>query len=131
MIDSIRAGIVEKLNAIIIDLDPNVTLRTKYGGTVFELRKNDPKSRVGSVYSYTDFFLLELSNGALFDDPKRVLEGAGKFRRHVNLRALNDIKSKCCGDCFLQQSPQPISFRTFIKNRALFYRAKGPVEINH
>ena len=90
MIDSIRAGIVEKLNAIIIDLDPNVTLRTKYGGTVFELRKNDPKSRIGGVYSYTGYVSLELSNGALFDDPKRVLEGVGKFRRHVMRKRRND-----------------------------------------
>ena len=103
MIDSIKAEIVEKLSLVVTGLYPDVTLQKMYGGTVFELRKNDSKSRFGGVYTYTNYVSLELSNGALFDDPKHVLEGAGKFRRHVKLHALNDIEMKNCLS-FLRQA---------------------------
>lgn len=99
---AIETEIVEKLNVIIIDLDPDVTFRTMYGGTVIELKKNDPKSRVGGIYTYTDYVSLELSNGVSLSDPKRVLEGKGKLRRHVKLRGLDDIKKKYCGELLRQ-----------------------------
>jgi len=45
---------------------------------------------------------LEFSNGYLFDDPKSLLEGKGKYRRHLKLRSLDDIETKKV-DYFMKQ----------------------------
>ena len=63
---------------------------------MIELFKDAPKSRIGGIYSYTDHVSLELTQGRLLDDPDNVLEGAGKTRRHIKLRALEDIANKGC-----------------------------------
>lgn len=103
MDDAIKAQIVEQLNEMIADLAPDASLRSMYGGTVIELEKDNPKSRVGGIYAYAGHVSLELAKGVSFDDPTRVLEGSGKLRRHVKLRNLQDIKTKCC-EHFLQQA---------------------------
>ncbi|MCF6232276.1 MAG: DUF1801 domain-containing protein [Rhodobacteraceae bacterium] len=103
MDDATKTQIVEILTGMIIDLAPDATLRSMYGGMVVELTKDDPKSRVAGIYTYTGYVSLELSNGVSFDDPNGVLEGSGKLRRHVKLRDLEDIKTKGCRD-FLRQA---------------------------
>lgn len=98
-----KTQIVERLCEMIIDLAPDVTMRSMYGGTVIELRKDDPKSRVGGVYVYANHVTLELAKGVSFDDPNGILEGSGKLRRHVKLHDLDGIQIKQCGS-FLQQA---------------------------
>ncbi|EBA12600.1 DUF1801 domain-containing protein [Roseobacter sp. CCS2] len=69
----------------------------------FELEPDNPNSRVGGVFIYTGHVSLEFAKGVLFDDPQAVLEGKGKFRRHIKLRALHDITAKTCNS-FLRQA---------------------------
>lgn len=103
MDDATKTKIVEQLNEMIINLTPDATLRSMYGGTVIELKKDVPKSRVGGIYAYADYVTLEFAKGVTFDDPNSVLEGSGRLRRHVKLRDMEDIRTKCC-DSFLQQA---------------------------
>jgi hypothetical protein len=103
MDDATQIEIVDQLNEIIIDLAPDATLRSMYGGTVIELKKGDPKSRVGGIYVYANYVSLELSQGVFFDDSKQLLEGNGKLRRHVKIHELKDVKEKSCDD-FLRQA---------------------------
>jgi hypothetical protein len=42
----------------------------------------------------------------MLDDPHKVLEGAGKVRRHIKLHSLNDIVAKDCLT-FLKQALKP------------------------
>ena len=63
---------------------------------MIELEKDNPKSRVGGIYSYKDHVSLEFSNGARLDDRNGVLEGSGKLRRHVKLYNKDDIEKKAC-----------------------------------
>ena len=67
-----------------------------YGGTVIEMRTADPKTRVAGVFAYTKYVSVEFTNGVMLDDPHKVLEGAGKVRRHIKLHSLNDIVAKDC-----------------------------------
>jgi hypothetical protein len=60
------------------------------------MRTADPKTRVAGVFAYTKYVSLEFTKGVMLDDPHKVLEGAGKVRRHIKLHSLNDIVAKDC-----------------------------------
>ncbi len=103
MDDHTKAQIVEMLRELVIDMAPDADFRPMYGGTIIELVKDDPKSRIGGFYAYADYVSFEFAKGHSFLDPRSVLEGSGKFRRHVKLYDHNDIETKGCGS-FLQQA---------------------------
>jgi len=79
MDDATRIDIVDQLNEIVIELAPDVTLRSMYGGTVIELRKGDPKSRVGGIYTYANHVSLELSQGVFLMILKAFLREQGSL----------------------------------------------------
>jgi len=91
-----QASIVDALEEMVVELAPDAHLRPMYGGTVIELEKGNPKSRIGGIYAYKDHVSLEFSNGARMVDPNGVLEGSGKLRRHVKLCNKDDIDKKAC-----------------------------------
>lgn len=45
----------------------------------------------------------EFGSGAYMNDPHKILEGTGKFRRHLKIRSLTDIEDKKV-DFFVKQS---------------------------
>jgi hypothetical protein len=73
---------------------PDIALAEKYGGTVFMMDAAVPGSLASGVFAYKDHVSVEFSNGATFDDPKGLLNGKGKARRHVKLHSLNDLEAK-------------------------------------
>lgn len=89
-LDIITAAVKTLASAI----EPNVSFEAKYGGEVMVPDPEQPKAFVGGVFAYKDHVSVEFSNGAGFSDPKGYLEGKGKARRHVKLRALADIEGK-------------------------------------
>mgnify|MGYP000686987927 CR=1 FL=1 len=103
MDDTAKSEITARLTELVIDLVPDATLRAMYGGTVIELVKADPKSRIGGFYPYADYVSVEFAKGVVFNDTDGVLEGSGKLRRHVKLRTIGDIEAKGCRD-LLQQA---------------------------
>jgi hypothetical protein len=98
MDDAAKERVITKLCDMMTKLAPQTNLRAMYGGTGFELEKDNPKSRIGGVYSYADYVSLELAKGASFDDPKGGLEGSGKLRRHMKLHSIDDVANKGCED---------------------------------
>lgn len=62
----------------------------KYGGILF----TSDGVRFGGVFAYKQHVSVEFVNGALITDPYRLLEGAGKGRRHLKLRDAGDITIK-------------------------------------
>ena len=105
MDETIKAQAIEIIKNIVLKNAPNTNFREMYGGLVIELEKDNPKSRVGGIYAYKDYVSLELAKGISFDDPDCVLEGSGKFRRHVKLHSLSDIEDKNC-QMFVDQAVQ-------------------------
>ncbi|WP_458131958.1 DUF1801 domain-containing protein [Pseudomonas sp. R3-41] len=66
-----------------------VTETVKYGGILF--------SRITpfrGVYAYTSHVSVAFGQGYRFDDPHHVLEGTGKFRRHIQLFSVSDVQDK-------------------------------------
>lgn len=74
---------------MILNLTPDIQAEMKYGGILFST--NNPFC---GIFSYTKHVSLEFSKGTSLSDPFNVLEGQGKFRRHIKLSAINDISEK-------------------------------------
>jgi len=89
--ETVKAALTDAVIAQVKAIAPGVNLRQMYGGCVFELEPDVPKSRIGGVYAYRDHITVEFAKGAHLDDPYAVLEGGGKLRRHIKLRRLADV----------------------------------------
>jgi len=48
----------------------------------------------GGLFVYKSHISFEFSMGVNMKDPKHELEGKGKFRRHLKIKSLQDIKDK-------------------------------------
>lgn len=79
------AAIAIRINALF----PNALETLKYGGLQYAM----PLPFCG-IYAYSQHVSVELSLGATIADPFSLLEGKGKYRRHLKLYALQDITDK-------------------------------------
>ena len=68
--------------------------RGMYGGIVFEKEAGNHSTMVCGHFVYKKHVSLEFSKGYRLDDPDDVLEGNGKYRRHIKLYAPKDIETK-------------------------------------
>ena len=82
-------NIIQKLRDVIFTIHPNTDERIMYGGIMFSLDDD-----FGGIFTRKNHISFEFGNGFLFDDPERLLEGNGKFRRHLKIRSLSDIDTK-------------------------------------
>ena len=78
------------IRSLFLEACPGLTEAVKYGGIVF--LKNG--GLIGGVFAYKEHVSVEFSHGASFPDPDAVLEGKGKYRRHIKLHDLEDIDAK-------------------------------------
>ena len=67
-----------------------LTEEIKYGGLAF--LKNEVL--IGGIFIYKAHISIEFSRGADFTDPHSQLEGKGKYRRHIKLTSIEDLKTK-------------------------------------
>ena len=68
-----------------------------YGGILFSFEDD-----FGGVFAYKNHVSFELSAGYLLKDPDKLLEGKGKFRRHLKIRSMGDKQLEAL-DYFLGQ----------------------------
>ncbi|MCP4298659.1 MAG: DUF1801 domain-containing protein, partial [Proteobacteria bacterium] len=78
-----------KLRDIVFSCDTEIQERVMYGGIMFSLEKD-----FGGLFVRKKHISFEFSFGAGMNDPDGLLEGTGKFRRHLKLHSLKDIKIK-------------------------------------
>jgi len=89
LLDSGRLEFVQALREIILGLDSSITEEVKYGGLLFSAEEP-----FCGVFSYAKHVSLEFGAGASLPDIFNVLEGEGKFRRHIKLTSVQDISEK-------------------------------------
>lgn len=89
LLDPERFELVQALRKIIHGLDASITEEVKYGGFLFSAEKP-----FCGVFSYAKHVSLEFGEGASLSDKFKVLEGEGKFRRHIKLTSASDITGK-------------------------------------
>ena len=91
--------IAETLLSLFRKHGPNLSEDIKYGGIVF-LKEG---KLIGGIYAYKTHLSVEFSDGVRFDDPKSLLEGKGKYRRHLKFRGLDDVHTQDT-ETFIQQA---------------------------
>ncbi len=86
--------LTEEIDAMIAEVCPGAGRRSMYGGIVFELEPGNPKTMICGHFVYKNHVSLEFTKGIELRDPKGVLEGKGKYRRHLKLTRQGDIVEK-------------------------------------
>lgn len=86
--------LTQAIDAIVEEVCPNAGRRSMYGGIVFEVEPGIPKTMVCGHFIYKNHVSLEFTNGYELRDPERVLEGKGKYRRHIKLTNLSELREK-------------------------------------
>ena len=82
--------ILQELRKIVFAKYPKVNEKIIYGGIMFSVDDED----FGGVFSYKNHISFEFGEGYKFDDPDKLLEGDGKFRRHLKIKTLEDVNEK-------------------------------------
>lgn len=90
-------AVVQAVRATVREVAPAASEKMMYGGILFSA----PAQFCG-VFAYSAHVTMEFGQGAELDDPHRVLEGKGKFRRHIKLQSITDIASKHLKDYVAQ-----------------------------
>ena len=78
----------EALKSFIKELFPRIEEVKKYGGTLYNA---EGKEHFCGVFSYKAHVSIEFSNGYQLKDPNNLLQGTGKFRRHLKFKNDNEI----------------------------------------
>jgi len=88
-IDEDQFNILEKLRSIVIKVFPQTDERMIYGGIMFSLEED-----YGGIFVRKNHISFEFGNGFKMKDPNKILEGEGKFRRHLKIKSITDIEDK-------------------------------------
>lgn len=81
---------LQEMRQIVFDTYPETEERMMYGGIMFSLNGED----YSGLFVRKKHISFEFSIGYQMEDPEKVLEGKGQFRRHLKIRKKEDIVSK-------------------------------------
>ena len=90
MIDSEKSDILNTIRTLIFKHYPKTEEKFMYGGIIFSLNEE----HFSGLFVRKNHVSLEFGNGFKMDDPNQLLEGGGKFRRHLKIKSYWEIKSK-------------------------------------
>ncbi|CRI58564.1 DUF1801 domain-containing protein [Pseudomonas sp. CCOS 191] len=85
--------IVQRVRTVVEETAGTVSEMVKYGGIIFS-----QATPFCGVYAYQEHVSVEFGQGYTFEDPHGVLEGGGKYRRHIKLRSVADVQDKHLGE---------------------------------
>ena len=94
MTDAEKTNLINLLDTLVMSAVPKATRVAKYGGTLYTLKPEEKEGQFCGVFSYTSHVQLSFAHGASLDDPDGLLEGGGKFRRHLTFKSLDDVDAK-------------------------------------
>ena len=91
-------NILQKLRAIVFKIYPKTEERMMYGGIMFSLEED-----FGGIFVRKNHVSFEFGTGFKMKDPNKLLEGTGKFRRHLKIRSFSEVEDKNV-DYFVKQA---------------------------
>lgn len=94
MTEQEKKHLIALLDSLISERVPGATRVSKYGGTLYTLKPNEKEGQFCGVFAYKAHVQLSLANGSSLHDPNGLLEGRGKYRRHLSFRSLDDVDEK-------------------------------------
>jgi len=81
--------ILQALRSLVASCHDLLEERMMYGGIMFSLEED-----FGGIFPRKKHISFEFSQGYLLKDPEAILEGKGKFRRHLKIREMADLEEK-------------------------------------
>ncbi len=88
-VDHEKYLILNRIREIVFKHYGETSERIIYGGIMFSLDGD-----FGGLFVRKNHISFEFTEGFLMNDPQKLLEGNGKYRRHLKLRTLDDIENK-------------------------------------
>jgi hypothetical protein len=101
LLDTEKAQTLYTLRELILTYYPETEENKMYGGIIFSVGKE----HFSGLFMYASHVSIEFGKGYLMSDPNGILEGGGKFRRHIKIKSHEEITNKCV-DFFVKQSLQ-------------------------
>lgn len=90
LIDNEQFKILNEVREIVLDTHSKTEEKIMYGGVLFFI----DTEMFSGVFAYKNHITIEFSQGFLMKDPDELLEGNGKYRRHLKLKSKEDIRNK-------------------------------------
>jgi len=84
-------ALAEELEALILATIPSAVKVPKYGGTLFTLKPEEKEGQFCGIFIHQRHVQISFSKGATLKDPKGLLLGAGKRRRHMNFKSPAEV----------------------------------------
>ncbi len=94
MTDAEKQSLIELLDTLVVAAVPKSTKVAKYGGTLYTLKPDEKEEQFCGVFPYKAHVQLSFAKGNELDDPDGLLEGGGKFRRHLTFKSFDDVDAK-------------------------------------
>lgn len=89
VLDAQQYQILQELRAIVFACFPSVNERIMYGGIMLSLEDD-----FSGIFVYKNHVSMEFGKGNELKDPKKCLEGSGKYRRHLKFKSMDDVLKK-------------------------------------
>jgi len=89
-IEPARVKTMIKIRKIFFDTFPQMSEKIMYGGIVFFL----DDELISGIFVSKNHMTIEFGRGYQMDDPDQLLEGKGKYRRHLKIKSHGDIAGK-------------------------------------
>ena len=86
--------ITKVLDELVRQAAPKSQTVEKYGGILYTVKPDEKEGQFCGVFAYKQHVQLSFANGTKLKDPKGLLQGNGKFRRHINFSSAEEIDSK-------------------------------------
>ena len=99
MIDNDQYNTLIAIREIVFKTYPKTAERIMYGGIMFSFDSED----FGGLFVRKSHISFEFSKGFIMKDPKKLLEGSGKFRRHLKIKSKEEVRNKDV-DFFVKQA---------------------------
>ena len=99
LIDGDKIESLNILRDIVFEIYPKTDERMMYGGIMFSVDNDD----FGGLFVRKNHISFEFIKGFLMKDPNKLLEGNGKYRRHLKIKSIDDVKNKNV-DLFVKQA---------------------------
>ena len=80
----------KSVSEMIEELFPKVLKEKKYGGVLYQLPGADDS--FCGVFAYKNHVSLEFGEGYRLSDPGNILQGKGKYRRHLKFTDIDEAK---------------------------------------
>lgn len=85
MTDAEKEAITKLIHDLIQRAVPKAQTVPKYGGILYTLKPDEKEGQFCGVFVFKNHVHLAFANGTSLDDPSEILQGTGKFRRHISV----------------------------------------------